>query len=1069
MNKSKCLLLPVFYHVDPSDIRKQSGCISEALYYHEEKFKKEMDETKRENLMKKIKPWRIALTEVANLGGMPLQNLANGYESIFIQKIVNVVKDKVSCNTLSMTQHPVGIGPSVHDITLWLRNGSTNVEVFALYGVGGVGKTTISKYVYNMNLQLFDGSCFLENIREHSERLDGLLCLQTQLLSDISKGKTPAIKNLADGSLMIKSALRDRKLLIVLDEVDQVEQLDEIFGMREWFHQGSKIILTTRNVHLLNAYEHCRRYLIKTLNYVDSMELFSWHAFRDSHPPECFIEQSKRIVKQSEGLPLALKVLGASLRGKKVDVWSSAIEKLEIFPHCKIQKKLQISYDSLQDDHDRDLFLEIACFLSGEAKSFVVGLLDECDYFTLIGIENLLDRCLLIIDENENLRMHQLIQSMGREIIRQQSHRDPGQRSRLWHYKDSLKVLKDETGSGAIEGLALELNTTNARQELRTKAFSMMHKLRLLKLNNVQLSGGYKDFPRNLKWLRWHKYPLRSLPNDFPSDSLVAIDMQSSKLQNLGEGNMLFGSLKFLNLSHCHDIVKALDFTKLSALEQLLLEDCANLVEIDESIGVAEGLVLINLKDCNLLKKLPESLSMLKLLETLNISGCSNLSILPEMRKMESLKVFHADRLDFSNSNSKTQQNESWREYIRCLVSKPKFSSQLSLTLLPCNSITSLSLINCNLQDSSFPKDFRLMPSLEYLNLSNNPICFLPDCIKGVKEIKILMLYDCNQLQILEDLPKTESLWVVGCQYLKKITFKPGLSASGFAFPHKCENLLEIHGVFKIVPIGEIDSELINNCGVYDVESMKTIRIRLYNAYTSTERKCPIQGIYENRPLSKIFSIFYPGSSIPTSFTCQSCLTSLSFIVSHSNLQYLNTCIVYKLNTGPKSSFYLILHNMTKDRKIVYHPACYGIPEDDEYMTWLCHWKFGSHEMGPGDEVNISISTYYFDRSFEVKEIGVYLVYNEQEQAEVNLAEHQKVQEKCENISQHVISVAMQPSAHSGMTRVYFIGSLVTHVWNGVNPPVLGVNLTKSFPHPVDLGSFDYFRFMNSRQMLFGP
>ncbi|KAK1381241.1 hypothetical protein POM88_027985 [Heracleum sosnowskyi] len=609
--------------------------------------------------MDKIKRWRTALTQVANLGGMPSQNVANGYESKLIQKIVNVVKNKVICKTLNMTQHPVGIGPSVQDISSWLRNGSTDVEVFALYGVGGLGKTTIAKYVYNMNFRLFEGDSFLENIREYSERSDGLVCLQRQLLSDISKGKTPKIKNLNDGILKIKSALHQRKLLIVLDDVDQVEQLDAVFG----------------------------------------------------------------------------------------------------------------------------------------------------------------------------------------------------QRSRLWYYKDSLQVLRDETGTKAIEGLALEMNTSNVYQEeLRTKAFSMMHKLRLLKLNNVQLSG-------------------------------VAIDMQSSKLQKLGQENMLLGSLKFLNLSHCHGIVKSPDFAKLSALEHL---------------------------DCILLKKLPEKFCTLKVLETLIISGCSNLSMLPaEMRTMESLKVFHADGLDFGDSNCTAHQNKSWREYIWGLVSVPKVSPQLSLASLPCNSITRLSLANCNLHDNSFPVDFRVAHSLEFLNLSNNPIRFLPDCFKGLKEVKIFRLHNCNQLQTLEDLPQILDFFTIDCPLLEKITFKPGLSLKSFAFPYKCENLLEMVDLFKIVPIENMDSELINSCGISDVEPMKSIQIRLYNRFTSTETKCSIQGVFEDQR----------------------------------------------------------------------RQACYGIPEGGEYMKWLSHWRFGSHDMGPGDEVNISIFNYHDDQNFEVKEIGVYLVYEEQEQA----------------------------------------------------------------------------------------
>ncbi|XP_017222905.2 disease resistance protein RPV1-like isoform X2 [Daucus carota subsp. sativus] len=1000
-NNSKRFLLPIFYHVDPSDVRKQSGCISEAIDHHEEKFKREVDETKRKNLMDKIKRWRTALTQLADLAGMPLQNVANGYESKLIKKIVKVVQDKVTCKkTLSMTQHPVGIGPLVRHISSWLRNGSTDVEVFALYGIGGVGKTTIAKCVYNMNLGLFEGHSFLENIREYSERSDGLVCLQRQLLSDISKGKTPKIKNLNDGILKIKRSLHNRKLLIVLDDVDHVEQLNAISGMREWFYQGSKIIITTRNVHLLNAYEHCKRYAVETLNSNDSLQLFSWHAFQESHPPECYIEHSERVIKQCQGLPLALKVLGASLRGKKVDVWRSAMEKLNIIPHCEIQKILRISYDSLQDDHDRDLFLDIACFFTGEPKCFVVRILDGCDYYTLIGIENLIDRCLLKTDEYENLMMHQSIQSMGREIIRQQSPKDPGQRSRLWHCKDSLKVLKDEAGTGAIEGLALEMKTTKAYQaELGTKAFSMMHKLRLLKLNNVQLSGG-----------------------------LVAIDMQSSKLQTFNQGNVLLGSLKFLNLSHCNGLVKTPDFARLCALEQLLLEDCASLIEIDESIGMAEGLVLINLKDCKLLKKLPENLCMLKLLETLIISGCSNVGMFPaDMRKMESLKNFHADGLNFGNSSdgleSYTNQNNSWREFIWGLVSRPSASPKLSLTSLPFNSITRLSLVDCNLQDSSFPKDFGVSTSLEYLNLSQNPIRFLPDCFKGLEVIKSLKLWKCNQLQTLEGLPKIKLLKVRWCQLLEKITWKPGQCINTFYAPLNCEKLLEMDYYFKIVPIDEIDPELISNCGICDVESMKVIHIRLYNELTAAETRLSIQGVHEFPFWCKSLNIFYPGSSVPTWFTSQSYGPSLSFMISHSKLRYLNTCIVYKMSPGRRMrTFCLVFHNMTKDKVIVYHPICWGIPEGDGYMTWICHWKLGTHEVGPGDDVKISIVKYDDDSSFKLKEIGVYLVYEEQEQEGFRLAKRQKVQQTCEQISQYVIPSERKPSAYHGTTQVYIAG-----------------------------------------------
>lgn len=158
------------------------------------------------------------------------------------------------------------------------------------------------------------------------------------------------------------------------------------------FLPGSKIFITTRDLDLLKSREPCTRNAVKTLNIENSLELFSWHAFRDSCPPEYYIELSQGVIEQCKGLPLALVVLGAYLRDREVDVWKSSMEKLEVIPYYKIQKIMQISYESLQDNHDRDLFLDITCFFNGEAKSRVVIVLGECKSHTRIEIENLIDR-----------------------------------------------------------------------------------------------------------------------------------------------------------------------------------------------------------------------------------------------------------------------------------------------------------------------------------------------------------------------------------------------------------------------------------------------------------------------------------------------------------------------------------------------------------------------------------------------------------------------------------------------------------------------------------------------------
>ena len=86
---------------------------------------------------------------------------------------------------------------------------------------------------------------------------------------------------------------------------------------------------------------------------------------------------------------------------------------------------------------------------------------------------------------------------------------------------------------------------------LKTDAFLRMPELRLLKLNLVEMKGGFKDFPKELRWLSWHQFPLNSIPSDFPLQSLVALDLSHSKLENVWKGDKVrfkFPSFLFLLL-----------------------------------------------------------------------------------------------------------------------------------------------------------------------------------------------------------------------------------------------------------------------------------------------------------------------------------------------------------------------------------------------------------------------------------------------------------------------------------------------------------------------------------------
>ena len=183
-------------------------------------------------------------------------------------------------------------------------------------------------------------------------------------------------------------------------------------------------------------------YTSKGLSDNDALKLFSWKAFHKPHPSENFVNLSKDFVNYAKGLLLALKVLGSLLFDKTMDEWKSALNKLKAEFDENIMDILQISFNRLMDTQ-KELFLDIACFFKGENKDCIRDVLQSFGYYPDYNIGVLMKKSLITIDENGALGMHDLLQNMGQEIVRRESPREPGGRSRLWICKDVIRVLKN--------------------------------------------------------------------------------------------------------------------------------------------------------------------------------------------------------------------------------------------------------------------------------------------------------------------------------------------------------------------------------------------------------------------------------------------------------------------------------------------------------------------------------------------------------------------------------------------------------------------------------------------------
>nr|XP_011469998.1 PREDICTED: TMV resistance protein N-like isoform X2 [Fragaria vesca subsp. vesca] len=742
-------VIPIFYEVDPSDIRKLKGSFGEAFAKHEQDANADINE---------VKKWKIALTEASKLSGWDSRNYRD--DAKFIEKIVEDISEKLAHISSSKVNDLVGMDSHIEKMCALLCLGEDGVRVVGVCGMPGIGKTTIARAVYEEIVCQFEHYCFLDNVKDGFKN-NGAIHMQEELLSRIFEKRVRCLGTLSKGSKMIMERLSKKKVLLVLDDVENFAQIEALLGKQHSFGGGSRIIVTTRDIQSLSGVN--ARYSPTFLSDDAALELFKQYAFRTNQPTKDYDPLLRHALEYAQGLPLALKVLGAFLDNKSIHEWEDELEKIKEIPHLEIQVVLRTSYDGL-DPSQKDIFLDIACFFRGMEKGYVTKIMESCGFYPHSGLRVLIDRALVTVSDDNRLEMHDLIKDMGWEIIRQQSIKEPGKRSRLWIYEDVARVLTQNMATDAVECIMLDLSKSKDVY-IDAEAFVRMTKLRLLRIGyyhsidlnakefqlkhhprdecKQHVSGDVKYLSDDLRYLMWYGCPLKSLPANFHPKNLVDLDMRCSHIEQLWKETKPFKKLKFINLSHSHNLIATPDFTEATNVETLILEGCSSLLHVNSSISALKNLIFLCLRGCKELKSLPSSIC-LKSLKTLDLSGCSSLVKFPEISGiMEDLSEIYLNGTAIEEMPPSIERLQGLvllhMRDCRSLVHLPEKICNLvylkDLTLSGCSKLYHL------------PENLGNLKSLMCLEVEGSGIRKLPVSILCLKRLKTLSCGGCNNMK----------------------------------------------------------------------------------------------------------------------------------------------------------------------------------------------------------------------------------------------------------------------------------------------------------------------------------
>lgn len=486
------------------------------------------------------------------------------------------------------------------------------VGLVGLYGMGGVGKTTLLMQINNSFLHTPNNFDFV--IWELVSRDLQLEKIQASIAKKIGLcNESWDSKSFHEKAQEIFKTMRNTKFVLLLDDIWELVDLARLglpFPSRT---SESKVVFTTREFEVCGQMDAHKSFKVECLGYEDAWRLFEEKVGRnilDSHPD--IPELAETVARECGGLPLALITVGRAMASKKAPrEWEHAIEVLRSSAsrfsgmEKRVFSRLKFSYDFLPSNETR--FCLQYCSFFPEDYSIRIEDLIDCwicegflDEYNGAGarnrgyslIRNLLHACLLEEEDDNHVKMHDVVRDMALWIASTTENQEERHlvlagvgltetpRSELWQEVTRMSLMQNKIStlseSPASPHLLTLFLSSNYISEANKEFFQSMASLRVLKLS--------------------HSFSLRRFPVGISNIvSLQHLDLSETLIEGLPVELKYLVNLKCLNLEYTYRIYKIPGqvISNLKMLEALRMFKCGSSKQESDSILFGGSLVLV--------------------------------------------------------------------------------------------------------------------------------------------------------------------------------------------------------------------------------------------------------------------------------------------------------------------------------------------------------------------------------------------------------------------------------------------------------------------------------------------